>query len=323
MNTSDGQSKRDHHMFSLIIPTYNRATMLARTMAHLLRLEGISQCEIIVINDGSTDETGAVLESFKQKAPSIVRVITISNGGPGRARNFGIRAARSEHILFVDDDVFPRPEMLQKHKRFLNAGHTGSQGLLIWHQEIPMTPLIRYIDSRGSQFAFDRVKHEDNVDFAYVYTGNFAVVRSAVLEAGGFDESCFNQKLEFSAFEDTVLGYRLKENGAKLGLNRDAKADHLHDIQEDAFFSREYKVGYCIGCLQMQYPAIARSLGLERKDFLAGPQAQLLSMINLPSFRRYLAWHPLRMRLRHREAFYRGYVEFKREAAQVKRRATQ
>jgi glycosyltransferase involved in cell wall biosynthesis len=320
MNTSDGQSRRDDLMFSLIIPTYNRATMLRRTLTHLLRLDGMSECEIIVVNDGSTDETESVLESFRQIAPAIMRVITIGNGGPGRARNYGIAVARSEHILFVDDDVFPRPEMLREHKRLLNEGYTGSQGLLIWHQDIAMTPLIRYIDRRGSQFAFDRVKNPDDVDFAYVYTGNFAVLRSAVLDAGGFDENCFNQKLEFSAFEDTVLGYRLKQNGAKLGLNREAKADHLHDIQEDAFFNREYKVGYCVGCLQMQYPAIARSLGLERKDFLARPQAQLLSMMNAPSFRRYLKWHPLRMRLRHREAFYRGFVEFKRETAHMKRR---
>ena len=102
-------------MFSLVIPTHNRAALLRRTLAHLLKLDEIAGCEIIVVNDGSTDDTGAVLEQYRQMFPRIIRVITLENGGPGRARNFGVEAARNERILFVDDDVFPRPGMIQSH----------------------------------------------------------------------------------------------------------------------------------------------------------------------------------------------------------------
>jgi glycosyltransferase involved in cell wall biosynthesis len=323
MNTSNGLSMHNKSMFTLVIPTHNRAAMLKRTLAHLLKLDEISECEIIVVNDGSTDETGALLEQFRQMAPAIMRVITLENGGPGRARNFGVRAAQNERILFVDDDVFPRQGMLQSHRQLLDAGYTGSQGLLLWHHEISMTPLIRYIDSRGSQFAFDQVKKADSLDFAYVYTGNFAVQRSAVLNAGGFDESFFNKELKFSAFEDTILGFSLQQNGAKLALNRDAVADHLHDMQEDAYFSREYKVGYCIGRLQKKHPAIARLLGLDRKDFMVEPQVHLLSMMNSQPFLKYIAGHPLRMRLRHREAFCRGFLQFKRETTDTRKRPIQ
>ena len=182
-----------------------------------------------------------------------------------------------------------------------------------------MTPLIRYIDCRGSQFAFDRVRNADKLDFAHVYTGNFAVLRSAVLDAGGFDESFFNKQLSFSAFEDTILGFRLQQNGAKLALNRDAVADHLHDMEENAYFSREYKVGYCIGQLQKKYPAIARSLGLERKDFMVESQIHLLSLMTSGPLLGYGAGYPLRLRLRHREAFCRGFLRFKQEAAGKKR----
>src|SRR5271169_6252205 len=127
-------------MFSLVIPTHNRASVLVRSMAHLLKLDGIKDCEVIVVNDGSTDDTAAVLEQFGQAAPDIIRVFTLTNGGPARARNHGVRAAKHERILFVDDDVFPRPGMLQSHWRLLNAGYTGSQGLLLWHEDITITP---------------------------------------------------------------------------------------------------------------------------------------------------------------------------------------
>ncbi len=302
-------------MFSLVIPTHNRAPILKRALAHLLKLEGIEDCEIIVINDGSTDDTAAVLEEFRQAAPNMLRVLTQSNGGPACARNRGVEAAKYERILFVDDDVFPRPGLLQSHRLLLEAGYTGSQGLLLWHEDIKITPLIRYIDSRGAQFAFDRVKDAGHLDFAQVYTANFAVLRSAVLEAGGFDEEFFNKKLGFSAFEDTILGYNLVRNGAKLCLNREAIADHLHDTTEDGYLYREYKVGYAIGLLREKYPPIASSLGLQQKDFLPQSQAHMLRLLNGTRILRQALGYSLSMRLRNREAFYRGFLQFKRERA--------
>ena len=308
-------------MFSLVIPTHNRAPILRRSLAHLLKLEGIEECEIIVVNDGSTDETVAVLEEFRQTVPKILHTIAITNGGQGRARNCGVQAAKHERILFVDDDVFPRPGLLQSHSRLLDAGYTGSQGILFWHTDIAITPLIRYIDSRGAQFDFDRVKDPRHLGFAFVYTANFAVRRAAVLDAGGFDEAFFNKQLAFSAFEDTILGYNLQQNGLKLALNKEAIADHLHDMTEDGYLHREYKVGYAMGLLKEKYPAIARSLGYERKDFLIESQVQLLQYVNKASIVRRIFGYPLRMNLRNREAFYSGFLKFKRENADKRRAA--
>jgi hypothetical protein len=206
--------------------------------------------------------------------------------------------------------------MLQSHWRLLEAGYTGSQGLLLWHKDVTMTPLIRYIDSRGAQFAFDKIQDPRQLDFAYVYTANFAVHRKAVIEAGGFDESFFNKQHEFSAFEDTILGYNLLRNGAKLALNEEAIADHLHNMTEDGYLYREYKVGYAIGLLREKYPVVARSLGLETKDFLPEFQAGLLEVLNTLSILRRVCGYSLSMRLRNREAFYRGFLLFKRDSAQ-------
>jgi GT2 family glycosyltransferase len=243
-----------------------------------------------------------------------VRTITLENGGPARARNRGVQAANNDLILFVDDDVFPRPGMLRSHLALLESGFTGSQGILLWHEEIKITPLIRYIDSRGSQFAFHQIKNPRDLNFAHVYTGNFAVRRKAILDAGGFDERIFHKELAVAAFEDTILGYSLWRNGAKLALNKHAIADHLHDMTEDAFFHREFKVGYAIGRVRELYPEVARELGWDHKDFLSKPQAQLLHLVNSAPVSRKLLGYSLSMRLRNREAFYRGFVRFKREA---------
>jgi len=289
----------------------------------VLKLDGINECEVIVVNDGSTDETAAVLEEFRRTAPQILRVFSISNGGPARARNRGVEAAQHERILFVDDDVFPRAGMLQSHWRLLDSGYTGSQGILLWHPEIQITPLIRYIDSRGSQFDFAGVKDDSQLDFAHVYTANFAILRSAVLRAGGFDETFFSKQFAFSAFEDTILGYKLILDGARLALNREAIADHLHDMTEDGYLHREYRVGYAIGLLRQKYPELAKSLGLEGKDFLAAAQIHLLESMNAAIALRKLFGYSLSMRLRNREAFYRGFLEFKQQDSSARNVETQ
>jgi glycosyltransferase involved in cell wall biosynthesis len=302
-------------MFSLIIPTHNRASILKRALSHLFQLEGIAECEVIVVDDGSTDRTADVLAHFLKQFPTLLRVFSVPNGGPGSARNHGIRAAKNERILFIDDDVFPCDGMLQSHWRLLNAGYTGSQGILLWHPDITMTPLIRYIDSRGMQFAFDRVADPNCLDFPYIYTANFAVQKEMLLRTGGFDESLFSRRHGFSAFEDTVVGYKLLQLGAKLVLNKSAIAHHLHDMETEDCLRREYKVGYTIGLLLQRYPAVADHLGLSRKNFLVRPQIRLLEWLNRRPVLEQIFGYPFAMRLRHREAVYRGLALFNQELA--------
>jgi hypothetical protein len=86
-------------------------------------------------------------------------------------------------------------------------------------------------------------------------------------------------------------------------------------MTEDSYLYREYKVGYAIGLLREKHPEIARSLGLDRKDFLAEPQVNLLHLVNAASIVKKLFGYSLSMRLRNREAFYRGFLLFKRDSA--------
>jgi len=300
--------------FSIVIPTHNRAAILRRSLGHLLRLPGVEHCEIVIVDDGSTDDTPTVIEEYRRENPTLIRCIVLSNGGPARARNHGVKAACMSRILFIDDDVFPREGMLQQHWDILEKGYVGSQGILAWHPDIEHTELIRYIDSRGSQFAFDRITNPDELGFQYVYTGNFATHRDAVLDAGGFDESFYRRELSFSAFEDTILGYRLTSQGGQLAFNSNAIADHLHNMTVNGFLQREYKVGFISKRLMDLYPEIARRVGVSKNRQALGFQVSLLASFAKSQVAAKSMSFPLWMRLRHREAFLRGLYHAHRES---------
>ncbi|MCD8390767.1 MAG: glycosyltransferase [Firmicutes bacterium] len=91
---------------SVITPVYNGEKTIARCVDSILA-QTLTETEIIVVNDGSTDKTAEILSGYKN-----IRVINQENAGQGFARNRGIDAARGEYIAFVDADDTIEPNML-------------------------------------------------------------------------------------------------------------------------------------------------------------------------------------------------------------------
>lgn len=97
---------------SVIIPTYNRPRWLPETIESVLN-QTYSYTEIIVVNDGSTDNTEEVLEPYIDK----IKYIYKENGGPGSAVNVGIMAATGKYIARLDDDDLFLPEKIERQVR--------------------------------------------------------------------------------------------------------------------------------------------------------------------------------------------------------------
>ena len=93
---------KEKNLISIIVPVYNSAAYLPACLESL-RAQTYEDLEIILINDGSTDESGAVLAAFQKEDPR-VRLLTQENQGPSAARNAGLRAASGKWILFADSD---------------------------------------------------------------------------------------------------------------------------------------------------------------------------------------------------------------------------
>jgi glycosyltransferase involved in cell wall biosynthesis len=294
-------------MFSLIIPTYNRAGILERTLTSIFQLKGIHDCEVIAINDGSNDSTGAVLQRFKAKYPKLLKVMVQDNMGPGAARNAGVQAAVGDKLLFIDDDVFPAPDLIAAHRSFMEQGFDASQGILDWHPDLAGDRLIQFMDRRDMQFGFHRLSPGDQLSFLHVYTANLAVKKSDFLRVGGFDSS-FSEKRY--AFEDTGFAYNLQKAGVTLGLNTKARAVHYHPMTGGDLVRREYKVGYSFGVLDKKYPEIAEALQLKGKMRLPVMQLFLLHLFFKVFFLKSALSYEMNLRLRCRESFLNGYKDF-------------
>lgn len=91
--------------FSVIVPVYNVAEYLPQCVESLLAQE-CGDYEIILVDDGSTDDSGKLCDGYAADHPGLIRVIHQENGGLGAARNTGLEGARGEYLLFVDSDDY-------------------------------------------------------------------------------------------------------------------------------------------------------------------------------------------------------------------------
>lgn len=91
--------------FSIIVPVYNVAEFLPECVGSLLE-QDCQDCEIILVDDGSTDGSGMLCDGYRNAYPEKIRVIHQKNGGLGAARNTGLEAARGDYLLFVDSDDY-------------------------------------------------------------------------------------------------------------------------------------------------------------------------------------------------------------------------
>jgi glycosyltransferase involved in cell wall biosynthesis len=102
-------------VFSVVIPAYNDGEYLAEAIDSALHQETSIPYEVIIVNDGSTDDTLSVIDAYGKQ----VRYLVKPNGGPGSARNTGVTAARSELILFLDVDDKALPCRFNRQARYM------------------------------------------------------------------------------------------------------------------------------------------------------------------------------------------------------------
>ena len=107
-------------ILSVVIPSYNAASFLMETIPTLASISSGEDIEVLIVNDGSKDETLQVAQKLEKEYPSIVNIIDKENGGHGSTINAGIREAKGKYFKVVDADDWVDSENFEKLVQFLH-----------------------------------------------------------------------------------------------------------------------------------------------------------------------------------------------------------
>ena len=187
-------------LFSIIVPIYNAEKYLAPCIKSILA-QSITNFELLLVNDGSTDNSGEICEEYASK-DSRVHVFHKPNGGVSSARNLGIREAHGEWITFCDSDDLVYPNWLNNYILEENTNIDLIQQSVIADQNIfqgKMCPEYGYIN-KCKPLDFIKIMHECNA-LGYVWIKAF---RKSILTANGIH---FNENIVYKEDELFVLDY--------------------------------------------------------------------------------------------------------------------
>ncbi len=203
---------------SVVIPTYNRLPILRQCLTALERqqLAGpIEGYEVVLVDDGSTDDTVAWLRAEAASLPH-VRLIQQEHGGPAEGRNRGVAEARGDVIVFIDSDLVVTPTFLISHARALER---------FWREQ--GTRLCFTYGAVINTANFENPTSEphklSDLSWAYFATGNVAIDRDLLERSGLFDT-----RFRLYGWEDLELGERLRRLGVQLVRCPEAVGYHWH-----------------------------------------------------------------------------------------------
>jgi len=204
---------------SIVIPTYNRLPILKQCLLSLekqqLSDDKITEYEVILVDDGSTDKTLAWIAKNRNILPH-VKTFQQEHQGAAAARNLGVINALGDTIIFIDSDLVVTENFLQAHADALVAGEQQQQS----------DRLFTYgwvINTNNFDNPTSEPYKVTDFSAAYFATGNVAIARKWLETAGLFDTG-----FQLYGWEDLELGVRLKKLNLKLIKCPKAVGYHWH-----------------------------------------------------------------------------------------------
>jgi cellulose synthase/poly-beta-1,6-N-acetylglucosamine synthase-like glycosyltransferase len=228
---------------SIIVPVKNGEKTLKKCIDSILNLN-YPNYELIIVNDGSTDNTQKILEEYKDK----IKIINTQGVGPSKARNLAVKQAKGELVAFTDSDCIVDKEWLNELVKCFKieenlAGVGGEQ--LSPQDESNFGKIVNnFMHSIG---IIEYVKDEKEVVFTQHNPTCNSIYKKEVFEKlGGFKEGLWPG-------EDVEFDYRVTKTGYKLLFNPKAIVYHYRPQNIKKFIKMMYKYGKVQGILVKMY----------------------------------------------------------------------
>lgn len=226
---------------SIIMPTYNKANRLNLTLLSLCEQTYPDKLfEVIIIDDGSIDETNKVVMQMILKNQYNIKYFYQSNKGRSSARNMGIKMSKGELLIFLDDDRIVRKDYIEKHVNCFLDKKSDNFVILGKRMNVYMSKFDDDFIKIKKEFLLDRsliiknareeyywkkvkkAKSYDEIKWVLFTTGNTSVKKKYLEKVG-----MFNEKFIGWGMEDTELGYKLWESGIDMIIDEEVINYHI------------------------------------------------------------------------------------------------
>ena len=167
-------------MISVVIPVYNRPQLVKRAIESVLE-QSLKVDEIIVVDDGSTDDTAIVLQSFDEK----IKIITQKNNGVSSARNAGIKASKNRWVCFLDSDDIWHKEKLEQQLAF----HKANPHILFSHTEEEWIRDGKRVKQKKQHKKPSGFCFEENLNLCKIAPSTVMIEKTLFDKVGYFDEA--------------------------------------------------------------------------------------------------------------------------------------
>jgi glycosyltransferase involved in cell wall biosynthesis len=209
-------------MVSVVVPTENRAEVLEQTLVLLLAQDWPAERLEVLVCDGSIDDTGRMIDRVAASSAVEVRRVVVDAPLAAVKRNRGQREACGELVIFLDDDVWVRPDFVRRHVEMHRRwpDPVAVLGLVEQSPRMPKDPFVDWF----RPFAYDRIADRAGqpVPFWFHWTMNLSLPRQVMLER----DLVFHEDWTTDGHDDVELGYRWERAGYQTVFEPEAWGEH-------------------------------------------------------------------------------------------------
>ena len=228
-------------LVSVVVPAYRCKKTISETIQAILN-QSCPSLELIVVDDGSQDETTMIIQSFPQ-----VKYIFQDNAGPASARNHGAFETKGEFIFFTDSDCIPHRDWIEMAMRYFGD---------------PQVAVVAgSYDIANPEFILARCIHKEIMYRHHQLmpmhpksfgSYNFGVRKKVFMDVGGFDTG-----YRYASGEDNDLSYKIIKAGYKIYFAKDTLVKHFHTTQINKYLYEQSRHGFWRVKMYIDHPSMA------------------------------------------------------------------
>lgn len=286
---------------TLVLPTYNRRDVVETTLRHYLELDYPAGLIEVIVADNSTDGTPDMVRRVAAEAPFPIRCLHSDERLPAVKRNRALRAAGGDLVLFMNDDVWVRPDLLRHHvaAHARHAEPVAVVGRVEQSAAMPWTPFTAWF----RPFPYDQISGRAGRDVGYRYhwSMNLSLPRRVMLSRN----LVFHEDWAHIGHEDVELGYRWTQAGYAVVYEPRAWGEHYHPHSLESACRLQESIGRGLRDLEKLIPepdlleryGVLTPAASARGRLRMTVRSVLFNSVTVPPLRRRLARLERRNRL--------------------------